>query len=54
MLSTIQIQIKFKQRITEYRNSIMAAVDSVLDKFSEDCLVADGNLEILNEIDERS
>ena len=31
----------------------MEVVDEILDKFSEDCLITDGNLEILVEIDGR-
>lgn len=37
-----------------YRNSIIEIVDKVLDKFFEDCLITDGNLEILKEIHERT
>ena len=31
----------------------MEVVDEILDKFSEDCLITDGNLEIIVEIDSR-
>lgn len=48
------MQLKFKAKIEEYKNRMFEAITAVLDKFCEDSLVTDGNLDILMEIDQRT
>ena len=48
------MQFKFRARVEEYKSRMVEAISAVLDKFCEDSLVTDGNLDILMEIDQRT
>jgi len=50
ILEHIQIQEKFKAKVMGYRTAIIEIVDRIVDKFFEDCLITDGYIEILKEI----
>ena len=48
------MQLRFKTKVEEYKSKMVEAISAVLDKFCEDSLVTDGNLDILMEIDQRT
>lgn len=48
------MQLKFRAKVEEYKSRMVEAISALLDKFCEDSLVADGNLDILMEIDQRT
>lgn len=50
----MQVQERFKSKVIEYKAKIVELVNELLDKFVEDALVTDGNLEIISEIEERT
>lgn len=48
------MQLKFRAKVEEYKGRMVETISAVLDKFCEDSLVTDGNLDILMEIDQRT
>jgi hypothetical protein len=50
----MQAQERFKGKVLDYKVKMLELISGLLDKFVEDCLVTDGNLEIIAEIEERT